>query len=211
LAGRLRAGAINGEATLNAQVSWERRTGVNLYALVRPVGQIANWTGQLPPAALMFSAPYDSTGLVPDLARGASQAVQAAANLSLLRDAARQPLARPVVFYFSGGDGIQFLATRQMLMALAEAPANWRDELETLAEKQSAAQRDFDRASALLTHPQDLNPRRDRELIDRIVQIIETDLTLEQDRLFRLRLKPAEELTASRWPRCSSSTIDRSC
>jgi hypothetical protein len=102
---------------------------------------------------------------------------------------------RPVVFFFGSGDSIQFSATRRMLMALAESPALWREELGTIEGKLGAAQRDLSRANDVLNKPQELHVRRDRELIDRVVQIIETDLGLEQDRIFRLRLKKEEEKT----------------
>ena len=99
----------------------------NYYALVRPrAKQPVGWTQSQPPAAVMFSVRYDATSLVPDLAPGAGQAVQAAGGLALLRELSVQPWPRPVVVFFSGGDGMQNLGTRNMLLALAEAPQAWR-------------------------------------------------------------------------------------
>jgi len=56
--------------------------------------------------ALMISVPYDSTGLVPDLANGGSQATQAACGLAILRDLSKNPPTRPVVLFFTGADGM---------------------------------------------------------------------------------------------------------
>ena len=36
-------------------------------------------------------------------------------------------------------------------------------------------------------HPESLDPRRDRSLIERVVKLVDTDLALEQDELFRVR------------------------
>ena len=212
LADKLRSGYAKGAATLKAQVVWEKRRATNLYAMVRATQPAPspglmpapdNWyvrDGKLdpkvaPPGAVMISAPFDSSGLVPDVARGASQAVQTASALAMLRDASRNPPPRPMVFFFSGGDSVQFLATRNMLMALADSPLSYGEELEQIAKKRADAERDFKRASDVASRPQSLDVRHDRELIDRATQIIETDLALEQDRIFRLRLRKPEELT----------------
>ncbi|WP_428938316.1 FtsX-like permease family protein [Fontivita pretiosa] len=194
LAERLRKSLIDGEATLRAKVTWQRKTAINFYAYVPPrVKLIEGWEPKVPPAALMIAVPYDSSSLVPDLSPGASQAVQAAAGLALLRDLASHPLDRPVVIYFSGGDSIQFIATRNMLLALGEAPARWRQELKSLAEARAVAERDLHRARQVASEPWQLDIVRDRKLIDRIVKIIETDSALEQDVLFRLRMKSPEQ------------------
>src|SRR5687767_15974640 len=85
-----------------------------------------------PPAALAIAVPFESSGLVPDLSPGASQAVQTAAGLALLSDLSEKPLDRPVLLIFGGADSLQMLATRQALMAFADVPALWREQLETL-------------------------------------------------------------------------------
>ncbi|HWP40279.1 MAG TPA: hypothetical protein VNL70_05090, partial [Tepidisphaeraceae bacterium] len=194
LADRLRKSQVSGEGTLQAKVTWQRKLATNFYAYVPPrVKLIEGWEPKVPPAALMIAVPYDSSSLVPDLSPGASQAVQAAAGLALLRDLARNPLDRPVVVYFSGGDSIQFIATRNMLLALGEAPVKWRQELTSLAEARALAEQDLRRAHEVAAEPWKLDIVRDRKLIDRIVKIIETDSALEQDVLFRLRMKPPEQ------------------
>jgi cell division protein FtsX len=186
LADQLRANALDGEATVRANVSWKSIEVSNFYALLaRP---------EVKGPAITLSARYDSSGLVPDLAVGASQAVQTAAGLELLRSFAANPPARPVLLFLGGGDGLQFLSTRQMLMALAEAPVKWNDELSTIAIEQASLQRDLARANALGGNPTTLDPSRDRDLIDRIVQVLEVDVSLEQDQLFKLRLLTPEEL-----------------
>ena len=209
LADQLRQGRVAGPVTLKAQVNWEKRTAHNFYALVcSPVLAKANalplpaqwamesavnlgpdrWAATTPPAALMLSVPYDSSGLVPDLANGASQAAQTAAGLAMLRDIARRPLSRPVLFFFSGADSIQFLATRNMFMAFADVPTTWRQVMDDLSELETAAQTDLKRLAEIQDDPSTLSISKDRPLITRIAKIIETDAALEQDRLFRLRM-----------------------
>src|SRR5437764_2360337 len=96
LADDLRAGALQ-QATLKATVTWQRKMARNYYALVRTPKRIPDgWTQSQPPASLTFSAPIDSSSLVPDLAPGASQATQAACGLALLRDLSQHPWNRPV-------------------------------------------------------------------------------------------------------------------
>src|SRR5581483_3870074 len=125
LADDLRQGAVD-HATLKASVSWQRRRARNLYALVRPAKPTPDgWTQSHPPAALMFSASFDSSSLVPDLSPGASQCTQAACGLALLRALSAHTWNRPVVVFFSGADSVQFLGTRNMFLALAESPATW--------------------------------------------------------------------------------------
>jgi hypothetical protein len=199
LADQLRKNAITAEATLSAKVDWEPRTARNLYAFIpgttpRPNG----WTGNLNPGVLMFSVGYESSGLVPELAKGASQAVQTAAGLNLLRDFASQPTERPVMVFFGGGDSMAMLATRNMFMALSDVPKVWREELDTkrgLRWEMATLDRDLQRVREISADLSKINPEEDRAQVDRIVKIIETDMALEQDTLFRLRVMREERLT----------------
>ena len=192
---RLRGGQISGDATVRATVTWETKPAANLYAFVPArVDRIEGWNQSQPPAALMISVPFDSSGLVPDLAVGASQAVQAACGLALLRDLAREPLDRPVVVVFGGADSIQMLGTRNMLLALAESPARWDDELGLLGRKLAQERGQRERVARFETSPEKLDARRDRALLDRVARLIETDAVIEQDHLFRLRMQPPEQL-----------------
>lgn len=187
LADALRRDAVTGEATLRARVRWKRVEASNFYALLaRPESK---------GPAVMLSAGYDSSGLVPDLAVGASQAVQPAAALGIMRDLATSPPERPVLLFLGGGDTLQFMATRQMLLALAESPVKWRDELQEVSRQRSEVDRDIARAESLLGDPTRLSTSADRSLIKRIVQVIEVDISLDQDQLFRLRLRPPDEIT----------------
>src|SRR5262249_51485816 len=127
---RLRKSQVQGEATLHVQVTWQRKMAVNLYAYIAPrVSQIEGWTLKAPPAALMFSVPMDSSSRVPALSRGAAKAVQPVGGLVWLRVFARQSVDRPVVVFFSSADSIQFLGTRTMLLAMAESPLHWHDDI----------------------------------------------------------------------------------
>jgi hypothetical protein len=191
LADTLRAGRIP-QATLTATVRWQRTIARNIYALIPPARKISQgWNDSQPPAALMFSVPLDATSLVPDLAPGASQAVQAASGLALVRQIANHPWDRPVVVCFSSADGIQMLGTRNMLMALAEPPANWADEMSALSEQIDQVQSDQRRAREIAETPQKLSSDSDERLVQRITTILEADLAEEQDELFRLRISQA--------------------
>ncbi len=194
LSDRLRR--LNGQqATLNVQVHWRRCKARNLIALVKASDPSTS------ASAMMFWVPFEASGLVPDLAQGASQAAQTAAGLALLRDAARTPLGRPVVVAFGGADSIQFLASRQLLLGLCNAPQEWRDVLtdgrDNLGARQERLQSDLDRGVALDGDPRNLVARKDRSLIERITKLLETDVALEMDQIFRLRMQPAESSSAA--------------
>ena len=191
LADDLRAGRIAVPATLRVAVTWQRRVAINYLALV---GGGAAGPGGAPSAALAITVPYDSSCLVPELAPAASQAVQAAAGLALLRDLSRHPPAKPVLFCFTGGDSTAFIATRHLLMALADPPAAWAGERDELSARLANLTAQRDRAAAVLARPADLNPTRDRALVDRLTKIIELDELRAQDRLFEVRdVRPDQE------------------
>jgi hypothetical protein len=181
LADKLRTDKIRGVARLDADVKWEPARATNYYALVRG-------TSSDPSPALMFNVAYESSSMVPDLSPGASQAVQAAAGLALLRDFAARPMLRPVIVFFGAGDTIQLLATRNMFMALSKAPASWRGELADIEKKQAEIAIEIERAQAIASSPMAIDPTADRNVIDRIGEIIETDVALNQDDLFRQRI-----------------------
>ena len=103
-------------ATLVAQAHWESKTARNLYALIQPPLQAAldnlplgaNWAmssainpgsrrldGAECAGALAISVPLESSGLVPDLAVGASQAVQTAAGAGPAARIRPPPAAAP--------------------------------------------------------------------------------------------------------------------
>jgi len=190
LADELRAGRIKGQATLRVKANWRRITGRNLYALVRGArSPLPQGAGAAPPAAMMISVPFEASGLVPDLAVGASQAVQAAAGLALVRELSRQPANRPVVVFFGGADSVQFLATRNMLMALSDVPAVWREALDALAVKERRVAAEVARARQVVGDLSRIEVGRDRGLIDRIVKIVESDAADDQDLLFRERMR----------------------
>jgi hypothetical protein len=190
LADALRKGTVAGDATVNASVNWKRQTAVNYYVLVSAPKLIPDgWTGSTPPGALQITVPYDSSSLVPDLAPGASQAVQTASGLALLRDAAKHPLNRPLLMFFSGADSIQFLGSRNMLMALAQSPVGWQQELDASQKTLSDNQAMLGRLQAIYADPSasNVNNAEDHDALDRVAKIIQTDYALEQDDLFRIR------------------------
>ncbi len=192
LADRLRKGEITAAATLNISADWEPRTATNFYALLIPPNAPKGAAGR----PMVIAAPFDGTSLVPSLAPGASQAVQPAAALAMLRDYAAHPPGRPVMLFLSGADGLENVATRTMLMALADPPAAWAPELTDLAEKRKTAESILARLRALGGDPLMLRPDGpDRALADRLAQLVETDLAVGQDELFRLRVVSPSKLS----------------
>jgi ABC-type lipoprotein release transport system permease subunit len=185
LANDIRARRITSTVTLKAIVSWQKVQAINYYALVKPLVPPAN--GSIPPAALAITVPFDSSSLVPDLSPGASQAVQTASGLALLRDLSARPPPRPVLFCFTGADSIAFIGSRNMYMALSDVPATWATELSDLATRQADAQKQLNRLGAIANNPDQLDVYGDRTLIHRLSKIIETRAMFVQDRLFQVR------------------------
>jgi hypothetical protein len=194
LAEALRAGAIPGNATLRAAVTWKPIKACNYYALVNSPAERASWPGT-PPAALAITVPFDSGCLVPDLDPGASLAVQTASGLALLRDLSAHPLARPVLICFTGADSIAFLGSRNMHMALSDVPSNWTSELQDLDAQEQDARTELDRLRAIQDAPQQLDIRHDRSLADRLVKSVETQSMYVQDKLFKVRAVRIEDAT----------------
>ncbi len=204
LVDQLRSGADLGEVTLHVAADWKTIPATNFYALITPKGGIKPLTikdKSTLAGATTFVVPFDSTSLVYDRAPGASQAVNVAAALSLARDLAAEmsaenpSITRPVMFVFTGGDGISQLGVRNVLLALAETPRTSRNEIAEIDEKLAALQAQRDRLTELKGEPWKLEPARDRDLIKRLISMVETDLAIQQDRLFRLRILPAESVT----------------
>ncbi len=198
LADSLRKG-LGGKATLHASGNWQRTMARNLYAYVAPKNPIAPATDRgnngKPWPAILIVAAVDATGLVPDACPAAGQAVQPAAALAMLRDYAKNPPRRPVLVAFTGADSYNYLGSRNLMMALADAPQKWRDMIEAdFAPQIVEIEHDLKRARELNGDPTQLDVVTDRALIARIVKIVETDVALEQDQLFRLRVLPKQQL-----------------
>ena len=195
VADALRAG-VSGKATLKADVNWRRTTAKNIYAYVAARDPLAlgDRSSSKPWAALAVIAPLDATGMVPDLSTAAGQAVQPAVALAMLRDLAKRPPRRPVLVCFTGADSYNLLGTRQMLLALGDAPAKWRTQLSGELQPQiEAVETDLKAVRALGGDPTQISITANRGVVDRVVKLIETDVSLEQDELFRLRVLPIEQ------------------
>ncbi len=190
LAQQLREEKIS-QATLTSLGNWQSCTASNYYVLVRASKEIS-----APNPADVLSIPYDSGGLVPDLAYSASQAAQTAAGLALLRDIAAHPVSRPVLFCFNGAESIQMLGNRQFLMTFADDPAAWGKEAVSLRDQEQAAGRDYQRLVSARQNMASLNPTGDRGALEWVVDIIEMEIVSAQDRLFRLRQLPREAFGA---------------
>jgi len=201
LADAIKAGQLAGNenaATLKSVLNWRQVSAVNLYAFIKPrIDKPQGWDKPANPAAITFSVPLEASGLVPDLASGAGQAVQTAAGLALARTFAAQPADRPVLIVFTGGDSIQQLGSRNLLMALAEPPGKWQSLLTTMEVDEKLTADHTTRVQTLMTAPQSIDPTADRLLIDRLRKLIETDTTAKQEQLFRYRLFTDEEKRAA--------------
>jgi ABC-type antimicrobial peptide transport system permease subunit len=205
LADAIRAGKAAGNATLKASANWERRMATNYYAYVpgrtlRPPGWEldpikADKDQKPPPGALCIAVPYDASSLVTDLAPGAGQAVQVASAMSMLRDIANAQLERPILFAFTGGDLLNYRATREMFMAFGDVPGKWSEALDDLTEQQRDADRDLAVLQKAANDPTVIDIVNDRGAIERVSNIIETDAILGQDRLFKLRTVAEGSLT----------------
>ncbi|HEV7300123.1 MAG TPA: FtsX-like permease family protein [Tepidisphaeraceae bacterium] len=198
LADSIRAGAFTDTdvATLKAAVSWKQVNAVNLYAFIKPSAPAPEgWERSTPPAAITFAVPLEASGLVPDLANGAGQAVQTAAGLAIARELAQQPVRRPVMMAFTGADSIAQLGTRNMFMALADPPAKWRVKLTELETSEREVEQQIARVEELQASLTSIDTTADRLLIDRIKKLIETDAALQQEALFRYRLMRPSEMS----------------
>ena len=193
LADALRERRIVVPATLKAVVSWRKVQAVNYYALVKPVASPAE--GRAASAALAITVPFESSSLVPDLAPGASQAVQTASGLALLRDLSKRPPDRPVLFCFTGADSIAFQASRNLYMALSDVPATWAGEVNELTSSQKDADQQLKRARQILPTLSALDPSLDRTLIDRLAKITDTRAMFVQDQLFEVRNVKVADVT----------------
>ncbi len=188
LADRLRAGE-RPEATLRASADWVLRTATNFYAVVEGTGG--------PASAVALLAPYDTAGLVPDLAPGAGQAAAPATALALLDRFARSPPERPVAILFTGADGINLGGTREAMLAIGAAPETNRDwQAEPRAEI-AADQAVADRLAEVALDPSLLDKTGDRAVLERLLKVAETEAADVQSRLFRLRIRDPETLDAA--------------
>ena len=184
---------VAGPVTLKADCYWKPTQAKNLYAYVAAKDPLPANRGKAY-AALAIVVPLEATALVPDASAAAGQAVQPAVALAMLREYAKSPPRRPVLFCFTGADSFNLAGTRQMLLALGDAPAKWKDIVDyTLTPQIAGVDFDLSAARALGGDPTRLSATKDRGLIDRIVKLIETDVSLEQDELFRLRVLPIEQ------------------
>lgn len=204
LADQIRAGVDLGEVTLDVAANWKTVRATNFYALITPRGgpqPLVINEKRTPAAATTFVVPFDSSSLVYDRAPGASQAVNVAAALSMARDLASTmstpdpAITRPVMFVFTGADGISQLGVRTLLLSLAETPLLWRGEIATIDATLAELEAHRQRLLEVNVEPWKLDPTRDRDLIKRLISIVETDLSIQQDRLFRIRVMPTELIT----------------
>ena len=188
MADHIRDGKLTETVTLKAVMNWKVQRALNIYALIPAAAK-----SDKPNPAVVLSVPFDSMALVPDLATGAGQAVQTAFGLAMARSFADQPISRPVLVFFGGGDSIQFLATRQMMMAMADVPAQWNREIVGLNTQLQEMQADLGRLQQIQVDLPGINVQADRKTLDRVVKIIETQAAVGQDELFRLRMLRRDE------------------
>ena len=74
-----------------------------------------------------------------------------------------------------------------MFLALGDPPAVWREEMATLDQQIADTNRDLARARDVSDAPQNLSIVHDRPLLVRIGQILDADIGVQQDQLYRAR------------------------
>ncbi len=177
-------------ATVRVAANWRARSVSSLLVLVKPSSPLAG-----PTPAPMITAGYESSSLVTDVAPGASQAANTAAAFALLEHLANNPVERPVLFHFGGADSVQLLSTRHAMLALAQSPRAWREEIAEIDRQAEQLEPLLARARQLQTSPAGLDPKVDSLLIERLVELVETARSLDQEVLFRLRRFDNSRLT----------------
>jgi hypothetical protein len=116
------------EATLFSRVVWQRARGRNLVARI-PGTDPGFSPERSEPEALVVGVPFDSFGVVPELARGARGAANVAAALELAQSALRTPPKRDLLFVFTDNDSHGHQGARELYASL-QMP---RSEAERLA------------------------------------------------------------------------------
>ncbi|MCC5843164.1 MAG: hypothetical protein JJU05_02815 [Verrucomicrobia bacterium] len=111
LANAIRAQGLS-DAVVHSDMSWERVTARNLYALV-PSAESGNGL-----SAVAMAAAYDAMSLVLGQAPGAENALDAAFLLNLARETAASPPPRSVLFAFVDANAMNQLGMRQFLTML---------------------------------------------------------------------------------------------
>ncbi len=100
---------------VNSLVRWQRRTVYNILGFV-PASAPADSK-----AVAVLHCRYDASGVVPDLAFGAEQAINPAVAIQLIRELAFRPPARGVLAAFTCGDTFELTASRQLMQSLTES------------------------------------------------------------------------------------------
>ena len=187
LADALRAGAL-ASARIDCDAAWQTVTARNILVAIPASAGAAD----LPPLAL--AAPYDAMSVVPTLAPGADDAVDAALLLALLRRFGEAPPPRPLLFCFVDANGINQLGMRQLLLLLTATPQDptrrdyERAAQETLAEYRETAAL----AESLGNGPDALEPlwdkRRHRQLQRAVKDVVGPEILTLRDRAGERRL-----------------------
>ncbi len=99
--------------TIDARVTWDRHTAHNL------LGFIPGSHPEHRKCVVVLHARSDATCVVPDLATGAEQAINAAALLQLARRFAADPPAYSVLLCFVEGDGYMLSGSRRLMTTLS--------------------------------------------------------------------------------------------
>ncbi|NOY83037.1 MAG: hypothetical protein GXP31_18720 [Kiritimatiellaeota bacterium] len=197
------AAALRADGVVRARVfcraHWARVRARNILALVLPAA------APVPPRqALAVAVQCDSAGAIVEKSPSADGAVDVAFLLNLLRQFAAERPARPVLFAFLDGQGINQLGARQMLAALAitkkEKKANVKADVELLADYrhdlQLAAElgRERDPLAALYREKfRDLHQYVKDEVAREVVQI-ETVMHPKRLKLYRAAGEEKERL-----------------
>ncbi|HNT34467.1 MAG TPA: hypothetical protein PKH07_05645, partial [bacterium] len=109
------------KARLQSHCFWKETTATNVYALVKGRQQ------DKPQQAVVIAVQFDAFSPVPEICPGADAAVDVAFALNLIREYAKNPPSRPVLFAFLDAFSHHSKGMREMLAALSVIPEDRKD------------------------------------------------------------------------------------
>lgn len=193
LAEAIRSGGNIGRATIHCQSAWTSETGENLLALV------PGSDPSLKPIVMVAS--YDAMSIVPGLAPGADNAVDAAFLLRVLEHFDRNPPRRGVVVAFVDAFGFNLLGMRELLAMLSIVPGDLtRKAYEDSFAKSIREYQDLaDLVAGLGTDYREALPKlsdaaRYKELQRYVKDAMSPEILDVREKIFTLRLKEGRSL-----------------
>lgn len=188
LAEAIRQQTVTGEATIHCDGEWVEKTGENLLALVPGTDP------SLKPVLLI--AKYDAMSMIPGLAPGADDAVDAAFLLRTLDHLSQYPPKRGVIVAFIDAFGFNLMGTRELMGMLSITPddltrqAYEKSILDSTAEYEKlAAQVEELGADYAVALPKLANTGEYKELQRYVKDILSPEILALREEIFTLRLE----------------------